>query len=308
MLDWPLMQNNIAREDLDAVVRFLQQDDPILTQSQQVRALRAGVVGLAGRAPQRLRQLRLLRQPDHAGGAARPPRPGGEVIVPTLTWVSDIAAVLHAGFTPVFVDIDPRTLGMDNEQVLAAAHAADPRRLPDARARLQRADRSDCSTNCTSASVPLIEDVCESHGATFEGRKLGTLRPRVELLLLLRPPPEHDRGRHGLHRRRRPLRDASACCAPTAWCASWTPTSREARATPTTYPDLNPDFIFACPAYNVRSTEINAVIGRSQLKPPRRQQRAAGARTSRLFLRPPRPRACTSPTSPPRGAATTPSR
>ena len=35
----------------------------------------------------------------------------GEVIVPTLTWVSDIAAVLQCGFTPVFVDIDPRTLG-----------------------------------------------------------------------------------------------------------------------------------------------------------------------------------------------------
>ncbi len=32
------------------------------------------------------------------------------------------------------------------------------------------------------------------------------------------------------------------------------------------YPDLNPDFIFAFPAWNVRSTEINAVIGRSQLK------------------------------------------
>src|SRR5262249_31329271 len=31
------------------------------------------------------------------------------------------------------------------------------------------------------------------------------------------------------------------------------------------YPDLNPDFIFAFPAYNVRSTEVNAVIGRSQL-------------------------------------------
>merc|ERR1712000_601942 len=32
------------------------------------------------------------------------------------------------------------------------------------------------------------------------------------------------------------------------------------------YPDLNPDFIFAFPAYNVRSTELNAVMGRSQLK------------------------------------------
>ena len=38
-LDWPLMKNNIAREDLDAVIEFLRQDDPILTQSRQVRAL-----------------------------------------------------------------------------------------------------------------------------------------------------------------------------------------------------------------------------------------------------------------------------
>ena len=32
------------------------------------------------------------------------------------------------------------------------------------------------------------------------------------------------------------------------------------------HPDLNPDFIFAFPAYNMRSTEINAVMGRAQLK------------------------------------------
>jgi CDP-6-deoxy-D-xylo-4-hexulose-3-dehydrase len=32
------------------------------------------------------------------------------------------------------------------------------------------------------------------------------------------------------------------------------------------HPDLSPDFIFALPGFNVRSTEINAVIGRSQLR------------------------------------------
>jgi CDP-6-deoxy-D-xylo-4-hexulose-3-dehydrase len=32
------------------------------------------------------------------------------------------------------------------------------------------------------------------------------------------------------------------------------------------HPDLNPDFIFAYPAWNTRSTEINAVMGRNQLK------------------------------------------
>ena len=32
------------------------------------------------------------------------------------------------------------------------------------------------------------------------------------------------------------------------------------------YPDLNPLFTFAVPGYNVRSTELNAVLGLEQLK------------------------------------------
>src|SRR5207247_586752 len=49
------------------------------------------------------------------------------------------------------------------------------------------------------------------------------------------------------------------------------------------HPDLNPDFIFAHAGYNVRSTEINAVIGRSQLK---RLDEGIRQRTAnlRLFL------------------------
>ena len=43
-LDWPLMKNNITRDDLDAVVRLLQPGRPILTQSRQRPRLRARVV------------------------------------------------------------------------------------------------------------------------------------------------------------------------------------------------------------------------------------------------------------------------
>ena len=37
-LDWPLMNNNITRADLDTVIEFLRQENPILTQSKNVRA------------------------------------------------------------------------------------------------------------------------------------------------------------------------------------------------------------------------------------------------------------------------------
>ena len=43
---------------------------------------------------------------------------GGEVIVPPLTWVSDIVALIHTGFTPIFADIDPSTLAMDPSEIM----------------------------------------------------------------------------------------------------------------------------------------------------------------------------------------------
>ena len=81
------------------------------------------MVHLAGAGIQRLRQLG-----GHANiltiTALREVYGLGEIIVPPLTWVSDIASVLQCGFTPVFVDINPRTLGMDTEQVVAKSRRA----------------------------------------------------------------------------------------------------------------------------------------------------------------------------------------
>ena len=136
-LTWPLMKNNILREDLDAVIDFLRQDDPILTQSKNVRAFEEewsrwlGVkhsVFVNSGSSANLVTIAALKElhPD-----------GGEVIVPPLTWVSDVAAVLHCGFTPVFADIDPRTLGMDTDAILAKVGAAHAGGVPHTRPRVQ---------------------------------------------------------------------------------------------------------------------------------------------------------------------------
>src|SRR5437867_62439 len=43
--------------------------------------------------------------------------PGDEVIVPSLTFIASVNVILHAGATPVFADIDPRTWNIDPEDV-----------------------------------------------------------------------------------------------------------------------------------------------------------------------------------------------
>jgi CDP-6-deoxy-D-xylo-4-hexulose-3-dehydrase len=256
------MRNNITRADLDAVIEFLRQDDPVLTQSAQVQAFEAEWSQWLG-----VRYSVFVNSGSSANlltmAALRQTCGPGEVIVPTLTWVSDIASVIQCGFTPVFVDINPRTLGMDVEQVIA---------------RLTRQTKAVFLTHAlgynglnqklldalSAKEVPLIEDVCESYGATFLGHKLGTFglmsdfsfyyahhMSTVEGGMVSTNDPH-------LYQFLRMLRSHGMVRESTS-----DELQREYRDK---YTDLNPDFIFAFPAYNVRSTEINAVLGRHQLK------------------------------------------
>jgi CDP-4-dehydro-6-deoxyglucose reductase, E1 len=256
------MSNNITRPDLNQVISFLQQEVPILTQSEQVRAferewsewlgVKHSVFVNSGASANLVTMTALY----HAYGS-------GEIIVPTLTWVSDIASVIQTGFKPVFVDIDPRTLGMDIGQVIQKI-------TPQTKAVFlthilgYNALNQRLLDELAARKIPLIEDVCESHGATFKSRKLGTYglisnfsfyyahhMSTIEGGMVCTNDPQiYETVRmmrsHGM------VREATS------------PTLREEFKG--RHPDLNPDFIFAYPAYNVRSTEINAVIGRSQLK------------------------------------------
>ena len=118
MVEHPLMLNNISREDLDCLIQYLQQDEPRLTQGSNVLNFEQewsdwlGVkysVFVNSGASANLITIAVLKELTG----------NGEILVPPLTWVSDIAAVLHSGYLPVFVDIDPSTLALDTDQVIA---------------------------------------------------------------------------------------------------------------------------------------------------------------------------------------------
>lgn len=262
-MKFPLMRNNILREDLDAVIEHLKQDDPILTHGANVRAFEAewsewlGVkysVFVNSGASANLLTMAILkiRHPD-----------GGEVITPPLAWVSDVASVLQNGFSPVFADIDPHTLAMDPTQILSKitgktravflTHVQGFDGLTD-----------ELIDELIRRNIPLIEDVCESHGATHNGKKLGSLgwisnfsfyyahhMSTIEGGMVCTNDPEvYQQVRmlrsHGM------VREASDPAVRSAY--------------QTVNPELNPDFIFAFPAYNARNTEIGGIMGRTQLK------------------------------------------
>lgn len=262
-MNYPLMRNNILREDLDAVIDHLKQDDPILTHGPNVRAfekewsewlgVKHSVFVNSGASANLLTMAILkIRHPE-----------GGEVITPPLTWISDVASVLQNGFDPVFVDIDPSTLAMDAKLILSKL-------TPKTRAvfltHVQGFDglTDELLSELAKRNIPLIEDVCESHGATHQGQKLGSFgwisnfsfyyahhMSTIEGGMICTDDPlVYQQARmlrsHGM------VRELDDPVLKTTYQAN--------------HPELNPDFIFAYPAYNVRNTEIGGILGRSQLK------------------------------------------
>ena len=167
----PLMENNITLADREAVIEFLK-GDPILTQSANVRAFEQEWSAWLG-----VRRSVFVNSGCSANfitmAALRHLRGPGEVIVPTLTWVSDISSVLAAGHKPIFMDVDPRTLAMDPRQVVAALNA---KTRAVFLTHCQGFDGIDDAllAELEKRGIPLIEDVCESHGATHRGKKAGT--------------------------------------------------------------------------------------------------------------------------------------
>jgi CDP-6-deoxy-D-xylo-4-hexulose-3-dehydrase len=203
---------------------------------------------------------------------------GGEIIVPTITWVSDIAAVLHSGFEPVFVDIDPRTLGMDNEQVLAKITSR-TRAVFITHVLGYNALTRQLLDDLNRRGIPLLEDACESHGATFDGRKLGSIGLASNFSFYYAHHLSTIEGgmvctnNVDIYESVRMLRSHGMVRELDSY-------SRK-KEYADEYDDLNPEFIFAYPGYNVRGTEINAVLGRSQLK---RLDENVRRRTENLLL------------------------
>ena len=255
------MNNNITFKDRLSLINFLKKDN-YLTSGYQVRKFEKiwskwlGVkysVFVNSGASANLLTISYLATKFKKG----------EIIVPTITWVSDITSVLYNNFKPVFVDVNLSNLGASIEEIkkkinkntiaVFITHVLGFNALT-----------KDLLTFLKKKGIMLIEDVCESYGAKFEKRLLGTFgeisnfsfyyahhmttieggmvstnnKNIYEIIKMMRG--------HGM------LRESSD--------------KKIVKKFLKNYSDLNKDFIFAYPGYNFRSTEINAVLGINQIK------------------------------------------
>ncbi len=98
---------------------------------------------------------------------------GDEVIVPANTFIATAEAVVAAGATPHFVDVDPATLLVTPEAIRAAIG---PRTAAVIAVHLfgQMADMSAITSLASEHGLAVIEDAAQAHGASWEGRRAGS--------------------------------------------------------------------------------------------------------------------------------------
>ena len=259
----PLMDNNITNSDVSSLISFLKGNKKkIFTQSTKVLEFekkwskwlgtKYSIFVNSGSSANllTLQALKIIYGK-------------GEVIVPPLTWISDIASVIQNNFKPVFADINPKTLCMDEKEIIKNINK-NTKAVFITHVQGFNGLSKNLLNILKKKNIVLLEDVCESHGAIFNKKKLGsyglisnfsfyyahhmstieggmvcTNDKRVyELIRVLRS--------HGM------LRE----CGNPAYEKKIIKEN----------PRLSPKFIFLYPAYNLRNTEMPAVIGLNQLK------------------------------------------
>lgn len=97
---------------------------------------------------------------------------GSEVIIPPLTFFATASTVLFCGGRPAFADIDPETYTLDpssvERRVTNATRAIIPVDLYG-----QTADYDPIQRIADENNLKIIEDACQAHGATYDGRRAG---------------------------------------------------------------------------------------------------------------------------------------
>ena len=258
----PLMHNNFTKSDMTAASKLLRKKNLILTQSKYVRefekkwsrwlGVKYTVFVNSGSSANflTLATLKLLYGK-------------GEIIVPTLTWVSDIVSVIQNNFRPIFVDINPKNLCMSEDQIIKRINK---KTVAVFMTHVQ--GFNGLSNNLLSflkkRKVLLIEDVCESHGATFNKKKLGTFGKISNFSFYYAHHMSTIEGGAVCTNDKKIYETVRILRSHGMARESDNPSFEKKMIKK--FPKLSPKFIFLYPGYNFRNNEIGAAIGLNQLK------------------------------------------
>ena len=184
---------------------------------------------------------------------------GDEVIVPALSWATSVWPLIQHGLIPVFVDCDLHTLNFDYDN-LEAAITDKTRAIMVVHIYGNPCDMDRIEGIAGDSNLHIIEDTCESMGATFNDKHVGTFGDIGTMSLYYSHHITTFEG--GLCFSDSPeLINLMRILRAHGWSREADDHDKYADM----YPEIDPRFIFVNIGYNLRPTEVQAVIGMKQL-------------------------------------------
>lgn len=187
-------------------------------------------------------------------------KPGDEVIVPALCWSTTVWPLIQHQLVPVIVDPDPKTLNIDPAQI-ARAIGPKTRAVMPVPIYGNPCDMDAIGAIAKKHGLAVIEDSCESLGATYKGKHVGSFG-RVGTFSFYYS--HHITTLEGgmvvtddfeLAETMRALR-----------AHGWTREMDQPKKHLDANPDINAKFLFVNTGYNLRATEPQAAMGSAQLR------------------------------------------
>jgi dTDP-4-amino-4,6-dideoxygalactose transaminase len=159
----------IGEEEKQAVLEVL--DSGMLAQGPRVKAFEESFAAMCGV------KFAIATSSGttalHAALLAHGLGPGDEVITTPFTFIASANAILYTGARPVFVDIEPRTFNIDVGKIEAAITPNTKAILPVHLYGLS-CDMDPIMRLAEKYKLAVIEDACQSHGATYQSKRVGS--------------------------------------------------------------------------------------------------------------------------------------
>lgn len=257
---WSLINNNVSKSDRKILSNFILSDSR-LTNGEKVKEFEKNWSDWLG-----VKHSIMVNSGASANyisiAMVKELRGIGEIIVSPLGWVSDISSICQLGMTPVIVDICLERLSITYENIEKAI-TEKTKAIVLIHCLGFNAINHKIIELAKKHNILLIEDCCESHGATFEDKKIGTYGDISVFSFYF--------GHHIT------TIEGGMVCVNSDDLCDYAKLFRSHGMTRESsfglqkfytdnFPELNPLFTFAVAGFNMRSTEINAVLGLEQLK------------------------------------------
>jgi len=188
-----------------------------------------------------------------------------KVVFPCLSWVTTVAPAIQLGLEPILCDADRKTLGIDVQMFEDICRTQSPAAVMVVHALGFPNDMAAIVKICRRYGVLLLEDSCETVGTTIDGRKTGTMGLASSFSTYYGHHFSTIEGGfictddYDLYNVFKSIRSHG-------WSRDLDEVSRKALQLQYGIDDFRNLYTFYHPGFNLRSTDLQAMIGVQQLK------------------------------------------